>query len=520
MNMGYLLTWAAQRYGARTAWIDGERRVSFSEAEERVSGLAQTFLDLGAKHGDRVSMILPNCLEAVETIIAPMKVGMAIVPLNNRLSAREYIFILNNAGVSVLVYGQEYQDIVEEIRSQCPNLKWFIRVGDDGKEDVWYDDAVKGSDSQFPEIVYEPDQLAWLFYTSGTTGNPKGAMLSQRNLMVMMQQILLDMNPAIESDVILHAAPVTHGSGMLVFENIARGAANAFIPGMESFDPTRIFEAIEKYHVTTMFAVPTMVRLMTVSPDISRFDLSGLHTVVYGGGPMYTEHLEEALAIFGPIFVQLYGQAEAPMICTVLPKEDHIVDGDPVRKERLGSAGRPVFGVHLAILDEEGQELPSGGTGEICVRGDLVMLGYWDNPDATAEALRNGWLHTGDVGHLDESGYLFITDRMKDMIISGGANVYPREVEEAICKHPAVYEAAVIGVPDEKWGEAVKAFVALRPDFEASEGDIIEHCRHDLAGYKKPKTVEFMDKLPKNAYGKILRRELRAPYWSQSGRKV
>jgi long-chain acyl-CoA synthetase len=250
------------------------------------------------------------------------------------------------------------------------------------------------------------------------------------------------------------------------------------------------------------------------------YDLSSLHTVFYGGGPMYVEQQQEAIRAFGPIFCQLHGQGEAPMLMTALPKEEHVARHDPVKQRRLASAGRETTGMRVRVVDENDGNVPADAPGEIVVRGKLVMKGYWAKPEATAETLRGGWLHTGDVGHLDRDGYLYITDRKKDMIISGGSNIYPRELEEVICTHAAVHEVAVIGVPDEKWGETVKAMVVLRPDRRATEAEIVEHCRRSLASYKKPASVEFLSELPKNAYGKVLKRELRERYWSGRSRNV
>ena len=344
-------------------------------------------------------------------------------------------------------------------------------------------------------------------------------MLTHRNLLMMVECFLTDINPAQRSDVILHAGPITHGSGISIFHHIARGAANA-LPLTASFDPPKIFEAIQRYRATTLFLAPTMVNILVNSPAKSSYDLSSLHTIFYGGGPMHVEHILEAVRTFGNIFVQIFGQGEAPMTVTSLSREEHIVDGDPQRLKRLASTGPEVTGVRVCIVDEQDNEVPSGEMGEIVVRGDLVMTGYWNNPEATAETLRGGWLHTGDMGYLDSEGYLFITDRIKDMIISGGANIYPREVDEVIAQHPAVSEVAVIGVPDELWGESVKAEVVLRDGASATEDDIIEFCRLRMASYKKPRFVEFLPSLPKNAYGKVLKRELRDRHWEGQERKV
>jgi acyl-CoA synthetase (AMP-forming)/AMP-acid ligase II len=518
VHIGHLLTRAARRWPDRPAWIQGDLVVPFREAEARVNRLAHALLAL-ARPGDRVGMLVPNRAEGLETILAPMKAGMGVVPMNVRLHPGEHAYMLDDAGARVLVYAAELREHVARIRSRLATVERFVSIGAPAPGDLGFEDLMAGQPDDPPGVAIDPEDLAWLFYTSGTTGRPKGAMLTHRNLLAMVQLFLLDLNPAVETDVLLHAAAITHGSGTAIFHHVARGAASAF-PATRSFDPPRIFEAIERYRVTTMFLAPTMIHLLTEHPARTRHDLSSLHTIFYGGGPMYVEQQQAAVRAFGPIFVQLFGQGEAPMCCTSLPKAEHLAGDDPVRQRRLASAGRETTGVRLRVVDEHDRDVPAGQAGEIVVRGDLVMKGYWNRPEATAETLRGGWLHTGDVGHLDEDGYVYITDRRKDVIISGGANIYPREVEEVICAHPAVSEVAVIGVPDDTWGESVKALVVLRPGAAATADDIVEHCRRALASYKKPRSVEFLPALPKNAYGKVLKRELREPYWAGRARRV
>ncbi|MBI4199245.1 MAG: long-chain fatty acid--CoA ligase [Chloroflexi bacterium] len=519
MNVGHLLTRAALRYPEHTAWLSDDKRVMFREAEARTNALANALLDLGLRHGDRVGMLLQNCPEGLETILAPMKAGLTAVPLNVRLHPSEHLYILNDSGCRALVYGAMFDSHLNQVRGSLKSTEVFIRVGDGATEDLSYEELVAGGSPRVPGGEVQREDVAWVFYTSGTTGQPKGAMLSHRSLLNMASNFLMDINPAKPDDVLLHAAPITHGSGMCLFHHVARGATNAF-PWVQHFDPPGIFAAIERYRVTTMFLAPTMINLLVASPERTKYDLSSLHTIIYGGAPMYTPHILEAIRAFGNIFVQIFAQGESPMTVTTLPKEEHIVGDDQDRLRRLGSAGREVTGVRVSIFDDQDRELPAGEVGEIVVRGDLVMQGYWNKREATAETLRGGWLHTGDVGYLDADGYLFITDRKKDMIITGGANVYPREVEEVIAKHPAVAEVAVIGVPDELWGESIKALVVLRPSAKATAEEMINYCRDHLASYKKPKSVEFLPAIPKNAYGKVLKRELREPYWVGRERRV
>jgi acyl-CoA synthetase (AMP-forming)/AMP-acid ligase II len=519
VHVGHLLTRAALRWPERPAWLEGDVVVTFREAEERVNRLAHGLLALGARAGDRVGMLVPNCRQGLETILAPMKAGLAVVPLNVRLHPSEHAYLLEDAGARFLVYHADLRAHLATIRPGLRSVERCIAIGPGEPDDLPFETVQAGHPGTPPDVTIDPDDLAWLFYTSGTTGRPKGAMLTHRNLLAMVQILLLDLNPARETDVLLHAAAITHGSGVSIFHHIARGAASAF-PPTRSFEPRRIFEAIERHRVTTMFLAPTMIHMLTVSGAHTEHDLSSLHTVFYGGGPMYVEQLQAAVRTFGPIFCQLFGQGEAPMVCTTLGKDEHVTGDDPLKLRRLASAGRETTGMRVRVVDDDDRDVPPDTPGEIVVRGDIVMKGYWNQPAVNAETLRGGWLHTGDVGHLDADGYLYITDRKKDMIISGGANIYPREVEEIICTHPAVHEVAVIGVPDEKWGEAVKAIVVLRSGARATAPEIVEHCQRHLASYKKPSTVEFVAELPKNAYGKILKRELRERYWAGRPRRV
>jgi len=349
---------------------------------------------------------------------------------------------------------------------------------------------------------------------------PKGAMLTHRNLMAMSMNFYADICPDFgPGEVILHAAPLSHGSGLYALPNIGKAGLNV-IPESKSFDPELVFKTIEKYRVTNMFAAPTMVKLMTDSPAVFRYDHSSLKALVYGGAPMLVEDLKEAITKLGPCLVQLFGQGESPMTITYLPHGDHVLEGNVEQIKRLGSAGIQRTDVEVTIFGTGGRELPPNETGEIVTRSDLVMKGYWRNPETTAKTIKNGWLHTGDMGYMDENGYLFIMDRSKDMIISGGENIYPREIEEVLVRHSAVREVAVVGVPDKKWGEAIKAVVALVGGRSATEEELISFCRDHIASYKKPRTIDFVDELPKNNYGKILKRQLRAQYWEGKDRKV
>jgi acyl-CoA synthetase (AMP-forming)/AMP-acid ligase II len=320
-----------------------------------------------------------------------------------------------------------------------------------------------------------------------------------------------------EGDAVALTAPVTHASGSMILPHIARGAK---IVLLSSFDVQTLLETIQKERISTLYLVPTMIVMILAYPDFKKYDLTSLKTIRYGASPISPDVLKRAIEVFGNIFVQGYGLTEGSMPLTLLLKKDHILDGTEKSLKRLGSIGREVTVGRVRIMDDEGKFLPIGQIGEIVIQSDQNMRGYWKKPEATAETLRGGWLHTRDMGYIDEDGYIYLVDRKGDMIVSGGFNIYPKEVEDVLYIHPAVLEAAVFGVPDEKWGEAVKAVVSLRQGMQATEEEIIEHCRKHLASYKKPKSVDFIKELPKSIYGKILRRVLKEPYWQGRGRMI
>jgi long-chain acyl-CoA synthetase len=480
--------------------------------------MANALLGLG-KPGDRVAILSSNRFEAYEAYLAAMNAGMAAVPLNPKSHQTDHAFVLSDSKARFVVYSPEYSEALGAIRKELTDVDYWIEMDAGSPSSLSYDALIAQGSPELPAVTIEPDSLAWLFYTSGTTGKPKGAMETHRNLLTMVQQfrqtLLADTN---EFDVMLHLAPIAHGTASVGLAHLAAGAAQTF-PISKSFEAEKVFELIERLKVTASFLAPTMVQMLLQSQAAHKYNLSSLKNIIYGGGPMYVEVLKKAIETFGPVFSQIYGQGEAPMTCTGLHKSEHLLD-DPIAYARLGSAGREMPGVMVRTVDADGKPVAAGTPGEVIVRSDLVMPGYWNRPDATAEALKNGWLHTGDVGYLDPEGYLFITDRIKDMIISGGANIYPREVEEVLLQHPAVAEVCVIGVPDEQWGESVKAVVVLDAERTATAEELIAFVRERMASYKKPKTVDFVASLPKSAFGKVLKRELRAPYWTDVTRTV
>ncbi|MBA8910544.1 acyl-CoA synthetase [Aminobacter ciceronei] len=518
MHIAHLVHRSAQRFPDRPLWLSPTQAISYRDGAIRLNKLANAFLSLG-KQGDRVAILSSNRFEAYEAYLAAMNAGMAAVPLNPKSHASDHLFALSDSGAHFVVFSPEYAETLASIRPELHGGEYWIEIDGGFDSELSYENFLSRGSAELPQVQIEPDSLAWLFYTSGTTGKSKGAMETHRNLLTMVQQfrqtLLADTN---EFDVMLHLAPIAHGTASVGLAHLAAGAAQTF-PLTPSFDAEKVFELIQELKVSGSFLAPTMVQMLLQSKAADRYDLSSLKNIIYGGGPMYVEVLKKAVQTFGPVFSQIYGQGEAPMTCTGLHKSEHRLD-DPVAYSRLGSAGREMPGVMVRIVDADGNPAPTGTPGEVTVRSDLVMPSYWNRPNATAEALKNGWLHTGDVGYLDEFGYLFITDRIKDMIISGGANIYPREVEEVLLQHPAVAEVCVIGVPDEQWGESVKAVVVLQEDQSASSEELINFARERIASYKKPKSVDFVASLPKSAFGKVLKRELRQPYWAAETRAV
>ena len=520
MNLSMLLTKSARLFPDKTALIHKDRQFIYSQFNARVNRLANVLCDLGLKPGQNVAILQYNYPETYESLFACFKCGLAAVPINFRLHPKEFAFIIDHSEARAVILSPEFNKSVLEIRDQIPGARHLITLGEPCGELLDYQGLLEDASDRFTDVDVSSQDMAWLFYTSGTTGTPKGAMLTHGNLMGMTMNFYADIAPGFTpEDVILHAAPLSHGSGLYGLPNIGKGATNVILAA-KSFDPEQVFQTIEKYRVTNMFTAPTMIRMLMDHPAMDRYDLSSLKSLNYGGAPMLVEDLKRAIEKFGPCLVQLFGQGESPMTISYLPHWAHKIHGNAEETRRLMSAGFARTDVEIRIFDEKESALPAGELGEIVTRSKMMMKGYWRNPRATANTIVNGWLHTGDIGYLDENGFLFIMDRSKDMIISGGENIYPREIEEVLIRHPAVGEVSVIGVPDPKWGEAIKAVVALAAGATATEGELIDFCRENIASYKKPKSVDFVDELPKSNYGKILKRELRARYWDQRKRNV
>lgn len=512
-NSAFFLEKAARQWGSNLAYIHDTEQRTYSEFYERTLQLGGGLLSLGLEPGDRVAFALSNSPRVLEVIYACFAAGLVVVPMNARLHVREMAYIAGNSGASVVIHGPEYSAGFDEYRDLFDGVEhWVATEGDS----LTFDELLtRGEPLAGPAEANEEDPC-WLFYTSGTTGKPKGATWSHRTVSTVVMNYLADVDNFQPGETVVHCAPLSHGSGIVALPAVARGATNAILH-TANFDPDALFSLIERTKAEHIaFVAPTMILAMLEKFKPGAYDLSSLRAACYGGAPIYVEQLKQAIDAFGPIFAQIYGQGEAPITISGLRAEDHM----PLLEsgsERIGSAGQARTDVEVRIVDSEDRPVAQGEMGEIVARGGIVMLGYWNNPDATAETLRGGWLHTGDIGRFDEAGYLYLLDRAKDVIISGGNNVYPREVEEVIVQHPAVANCVVLGIPHDYWGEAVHAVVVLEPGAEIDEAGVIEHCAQHLAGYKKPKSVEFMEELPLSGYGKVQRREMREKYWAGSG---
>jgi acyl-CoA synthetase (AMP-forming)/AMP-acid ligase II len=518
LNIARNLSIAAEYDPDRPAFIWGDEITSYAQANERTNALAHGLGNLGLETGGRVGVFMSNCPQLIESFFAVWKAGGCVVPLNARFLGEEVEYHLGDPQATAVIFGDEFREMMARIRDRLPTVRHFICTGQPLEGQIGYEELVATHlGLKEPLVEIADDELAWLFYTSGTTGKPKGAMLTHGNLNFMAVSWVADLMHLEPDDVGLHAAPLTHGAGFHAIV-LALKAASQVIMKPHRFDAETFCSTVARHRITNTWLVPTQIKMLLNYPDLERWDLSSLKWVVYGGAPMYVEDLKEAIRRMGSIFVQLYGQGETPMTGTYLRTQEHITRGREA--QRLASCGRVRSGIELCILGQENHELPRGESGEICVRGPSVMKGYWQRPEATADVLRGGWLHTGDVGYMDEYGYVYILDRTKDMIISGGSNVFPREVEEVLLQHPAISEVCVIGVPDELWGEAVKAVVVLKPGPRATAEEIIAFAASRIADYKKPKSVEFVLEIPKNAYGKVLKRELRGHYWEGQQRAV
>jgi acyl-CoA synthetase (AMP-forming)/AMP-acid ligase II len=495
----------------------GARTVTYAEAQALANRTANALRARGLAPGDRLALLAKNSIEHAVWYYACSKAGVVPVPLNYRLAPPEWSYIVRDSGAVGIFAQDALAEALAPVRDELAGVKQWIALGADVPGWERYDALVAGQPETPPAHRGQPDDDLYQMYTSGTTGRPKGAVLTHRAVLAQLHQATLGFGGR-PGERTLIVAPLYHAAaGVTTFVAVQSGGA-LYI--QEDFVPAEVVRALSEERIAVALLVPAMIQFCLVAvPDVAERRYDALRLVAYGASPIAEQTLARAMEVFGCDFLQAYGMTETTAAATYLMPADHrrALAGEP---KLLLSAGRPVLGTEIRIVDAERRPLPVGAIGEIAIRGPQVMRGYWNLPEATAEALREGWMHTGDAGVLDEEGFLYVQDRTKDMIVSGGENVYPREVEDVLYRHPAVAEAAVIGVPDAKWGEAVKAVVVLKGGEAADAEELISFCDGQLAGYKRPRSVDFLEALPRNPSGKVLKRELREKYWQGHGRRV
>ncbi|KAB2857889.1 MAG: fatty acid--CoA ligase [Sphingopyxis terrae] len=505
----FITHWAADR-PQRIAMREEDRLFTYAELEERTARVASALRAAGLEKGDRIAWIGKNSDLYFTLFFGAARAGIVMAPIGWRLSPVEWAYIINDTRAKIVFTGPGFDAVLDQLAGKLDHAPRI--VGDTEAR------ALIEATPRAPFTPSGPDDAVLQLYTSGTTGNPKGAVLSNRNLFALRKNSAdadLAYTKWDDDEAVLVAMPCAHigGTGLGIM------ALAAGLPGiiLAEFNPDGVFDAVEQHGVTRFFIVPAALQMLLLHPRCGTVDYSRLKYILYGAAPIPLELLRQCIKMFGAEFIQAYGMTETTGTICMLPPEDH----DPEGNKRMRSAGKPLPGVEIRIIGDDGQDMPVGAVGEVVTRSSNNMLGYWNLPEATARTMTgDGWIHTGDAGYMDEDGYLYIHDRVKDMIITGGENVYPAEVESAIYGHPAVQEVAVIGIPDPKWGETVKAVVVPKPGTTVEEVDIIAWARERIAPFKCPRSVDVIEALPRNASGKILRKDLRAPYWEGYERMV
>jgi len=506
--------------GDKEAFIFGRERVTFARFNERVNSLVHALHSLGLSKGDGIGILSWNCLECTDVSGAAMKGGFIVSPFNPRMQTEELDYLINYSEVKALFVGPELMEEAEKLRPRLPGVRHYISLEGSAPGMASHRSLIESFPTDEPNVDILEDDNFIIFYTSGTTGAPRGAVYTHAAKLreAKNKALQVGLKPDNKHVMIL---PLFHIGGWSHFwAFFCVGASNVIMP-KGAFDPHATLKAIQDEKATDLHIVPTHLVGILAAPNIDRYDLSSLERMWYAASPMPTELLRKGIATFGEVFAQGYGQSESGPDIAILPKESHrVLDKSPEEQKVLASCGQPCSGVHARIVDEADNDVEPGAVGEIVVRSKAVMVEYWKMPKETLNTIVDGWLHTGDMGYYDEKGFIYIVDRKKDMIISGGENIYPREVEEILYRHPAVLEAAVVGVPDDKWVERVHAVLTLKEGLQATSDEIVEFCKQHLARYKAPRSVEFVESLPKNPQGKILKRELRQKYWQGHERRV
>ena len=521
MTVGKLYDMSVLYYGDAPAIRYLDRTTTYREMGDQANRMANAFKNLGLKKGDRVAFLTGNCPEYIVCEYAVAKAGLVKVPLAAMLKPESHIYMINHSECSAIVYHVKMTDRIREMSPHLETVNYYICISDQGeqvqKEHFSMTTLLRENDSEsMANTDVQPENLFAIYYTGGTTGQPKGVLLSHRAWVntVILEMLELGFE---RGEVFACMTPLTHGAGCLILPILLRKGTCLVLEG---FDPDNFLELTEKEKITSTFVVPTMIYILLDHPRLESYKLHSLRNIVYGASAIAPERLKQAIQVFGPVFTQLYGQTEAPMMISVLPREEHIITDLEREKQVFTSCGRPTVLTHVRIIDEHGNEVPQGEVGEIVSFSPNVMDGYYKDQEATASTLKDSWLYTGDLGKQDKDGYLYIVDRLKDMIVSGGFNVYPREIEDVLYEHPAVKNAAVIGVPHDRWGEAVKAIIILNKGMKATEREIVEFVKERKGSLVAPKTVDFWDEIPLTNLGKIDKKKIRSFFWKDQGRKV
>lgn len=516
LTCGDLIKRGAALYGTQPAILFEDRRFTFSEQASRMYRLANALLTLGLLKQERVAILARNCSEYIEIFGAGEVAGFISVNLNCRLSAKELAVICQDCQPSVLIFAEEFAGAASEIAAQVSSIRIRIALQNDGSSDLKYEDVLAGASSDVPVVQSKPSDIAYIMYTSGTTGGSKGVMISHA-AMAEATRMLSHECGVLSSDKALIVMPLFHLGGKIEQMNFSLMGAQIVLKS--NFEPVDIAETIAREKITAAHFAPVMIQRILDELDTKPYDFSALRCVHYASAPMPVPLLKRAIGRLGNIFTQVYGMTEC-LGCTVLKAHNHVLDGSEDERRRLASAGQPLLGNDVSILRDDGTACEPGEIGEIVIHSPTVMNGYWNKSTLTAEVLRDGWMFTQDLGFVDDGGYVYVVDRKKDMIISGGENIYSWEVEEVLRGHPDVAEVAVIAVPDMQWGESVKACVQLHPGSKATDTALIEYTRERIAGYKKPRSIDFLEALPRLFNGKIDKKALRAPYWASRDRQV
>jgi acyl-CoA synthetase (AMP-forming)/AMP-acid ligase II len=518
MRLHDFLDFHAREHPAAEFAVQDGQRLAYADARDAADRLAHALVHAGLAVGDRLAILGKNSIPYVLAYFGASKAGAVPVPLNYRLAPPELVYILNDAQAKLLVAAAEYRSVIDSIRSELKTVTRFISIGG-GRAPGWddYEGWVSGEPPTPAARTIGDGDDVYQMYTSGTTGRPKGAVVTHRAVTANLVQGNLYLAGELGERWLI-VAPLYHAAAAVTAFAAVYSGGSLYI--MTDFAPAEVVRALSEERIARATLVPAMIQACLVGvPDVAQRRYDSLRIITYGASPISEQTLRRAIEVFQCEFVQGYGMTETTAVLTYLPAADH-VRALREKPELLLSAGRAVAGTDIRIVDEQDRPVVRGAIGQIIARGPQLMRGYWNQAEATAEALRDGWMHTGDAGVMDAEGYIYIQDRVKDMIVSGGENVYPREVEDALFQHPVVADAAVIGVPDERFGEAVKAVIVLREGQSATEQDIIEFCRERLGGYKRPRSVDFVPALPRNPSGKVLKRELREKYWAGHRRRV